>query len=85
MYVIVRKDPDCYSFLSEVYFGSTRHPDSPMIHVACTWIPYPDPYSNLLDSDLIYFENRSEAYSLLVAMELCGEETCSCFVTFMEF
>lgn len=76
MYVIAKKKGDEFYYLSEVYFGSDRSRDMPQAIVKTQWL-WADP--DCLDypyvSDLLYFENKTDAYALLVAMELLGDAT----------
>lgn len=77
MYVIAKKRGDEFSFLSEVFFGSdlTKKFPQVMVRTQFTFSDLPEldyPYN----SDLMYFENKADAYALLVAMDLLGAETC---------
>lgn len=76
MYVIAKKVGDEFYFLSEVFFGSDLSKDCPstMVRTQFTWadlfeIDYP------YNPDLMYFEDKTDAYSLLVAMDHLGAET----------
>lgn len=85
MYVIAKKRGDEFYFLSEVYFGSDLADECPQVMVRTQWqwadlseLDYP------YVSDLMYFENKADAYALLVAMDLLGEETCDLCVQDVE-
>lgn len=75
MYVIGKVKGEEFYFLSEVDFGSNLSPEMPevLVHTQWTWAD-PSSLDYPYNADLMYFENRSDAYALLVAMDLMGEE-----------
>lgn len=85
MYVISKKIGDEFYFLSEVYFGSDLCPHFPQIIVKTQWL-WADP--NCLDcpyvSDYLYFENKTDAYSLFIALDLLGDETILYEIRYVE-
>lgn len=75
MYVIVKKDGDELYVLAEVYFGSDLCPDMPEVIVKTQWTSVdPSDIDAPYMADLMFFQNKTDAFALLVSMTLFGEE-----------